>query len=131
MSDSEKPPAIDAPADGGSHEVAELAKKEVDVGGSTPSVRPTDRHPQTNSTDVEAAQPNASIDPDPYPPAIKVPISQRRGFLSRFVILAEVENAYHYTRKQKWTITAIVAMCGIAAPLASVIILREYSELFV
>lgn len=55
--------------------------------------------------------------------AIKVPRSERRGLLARFCIIDEVTNAWDYSRKMKWTITAIVACAGAAAPMGSSIVL--------
>lgn len=75
--------------------------------------------------DIEEARRVKFQEDDPYPPPIKVPRSQRRGFLGRFTFLAEVENSIHYSRKTKWLITLVVSLCGIAAPMASSIILRK------
>ncbi|KKY28173.1 putative mfs multidrug resistance [Phaeomoniella chlamydospora] len=72
--------------------------------------------------DVEAAK-RQPVEHEPYPPAVHVPRLKRRGILAQVALLPEVENPYHYTNKQKWTITFIVAMCGVAGPFASGIIL--------
>ena len=131
MSDLEKPPLVDAPASGDPDEVAALEQKEVDVGHKPRSIHSTsstEHDTGSNTLDPELGIPRQNIDPEPYPPAIKVPISQRRGFLGKLAVLAEVENAYHYTRAKKWTITFIVALCGVSAPLASSIILRWYTS---
>lgn len=55
--------------------------------------------------------------------AVKVPRSARRGLLARFCIMDEVTNAWDYPRKSKWTVTAIVALAGAAAPMGSSIVL--------
>ncbi|KAM3425089.1 hypothetical protein BST61_g7055 [Cercospora zeina] len=55
--------------------------------------------------------------------AIKVPKSDRRGLLARFCVFEEVTNAQDFSRRKKWTITAIVALAGAAAPMGSAIIL--------
>ena len=60
-----------------------------------------------------------------HPAAIKVPRFQRRGLLSRFTILAEVEQPLHYSRRSKWFITFVVAAAAIAAPLGSAIFFRQ------
>ena len=130
MSDLEKPPVVDAPADGGPDEVATLEQKEVDVGHkprSTHSMSSSEHGTGSNTLDPELGPPTQNIDPEPYPPAVKVPSSRRRGFLGKLAVLAEVENPYHYSRAKKWTITFIVALCGVSAPLASSIILRSYT----
>lgn len=130
MSDLKKPPVVDAPANGGPDEVVALEQKEVDVvhkPRSTHSTSSTERGTGSNILDPELGTPRRNIDPEPYPPAVKVPISRRRGFLGKLAVLAEVENPYHYSRPKKWTITFIVALCGVSAPLASSIILRWYT----
>ena len=55
--------------------------------------------------------------------AIKVPKSDRRGLLARFCLFDEVTNSQDLSRKKKWTITAIVALAGAAAPMGSSIVL--------
>ncbi|CAK1357119.1 MFS antiporter QDR3 [Cercospora beticola] len=55
--------------------------------------------------------------------AIVVPRSERRGLLARFCVFPEITNAQDFSRKQKWTITAIVALAGAAAPMGSSIVL--------
>lgn len=57
------------------------------------------------------------------PPAVKVPRAERRGLLARFCFIDEVTNAWDYSNKMKWLITAIVAVAGAAAPMGSSIIL--------
>ena len=54
-----------------------------------------------------------------------VPRAQRRGLLSRFAIVPEVERPYEYRNGTKWTITAVVALAAAAAPMGSGIFLRE------
>ena len=60
-----------------------------------------------------------------HPTAVTVPRSQRRGLLSRFAILAEVEQPVDYSRNSKWFITFVVAAAAIAAPMGSAIFFRK------
>lgn len=57
------------------------------------------------------------------PPAVKVPRAQRRGLLAKVCFIDEVTNAWDYSLKMKWVITAIVAVAGAAAPMGSAIVL--------
>ena len=63
---------------------------------------------------------------DTVPDAVIVPASERRGWLGRFTIIPEVTEPKNYPRRQKWLITSVIAMAGIAAPFGSSIIFREY-----
>jgi multidrug resistance protein len=62
------------------------------------------------------------------PGAILVPRSQRRGLLARFTLIPEVDS-YHYTRKTKWLITFVVAICAMAAPMGSAIVMPVLSDI--
>lgn len=63
------------------------------------------------------------------PPAIKVPRDQRRGLLARLCFVDEITNAWDYSNSMKWTITAIVAIAGAAAPMGSAIVLPALVEI--
>ncbi len=54
-----------------------------------------------------------------------IPRAQRRGLLSRFAVVPEVERPYEYKNGTKWIITAVVALAAAAAPMGSGIFLRE------
>lgn len=56
------------------------------------------------------------------PAPVLVPRANRRGLFGRFTLLAEVEDAKHYSNTHKWLLTAFIGLAGIAAPLASTII---------
>jgi len=56
---------------------------------------------------------------------VKVPRAQRAGLFGRFTILYEAEEPKDYPRKIKWTITFIIAICAMAAPIGSAILLRK------
>ncbi|KAF1962397.1 MFS general substrate transporter [Byssothecium circinans] len=58
-----------------------------------------------------------SVSPD----AVVIERRKRRGLFSRFTLIPEVENSYHYARRTKWLITTIVAFCAMAAPMGSAI----------
>ncbi|KAL9119828.1 MAG: hypothetical protein Q9187_003618 [Circinaria calcarea] len=77
-----------------------------------------------DATDVELQESNPRTEP-PTPPAVKVPKSQRRGLLSRFAILAEIEEPKHYSRRSKWFITFVVASAAATAPMGTAIIYRK------
>ena len=75
--------------------------------------------------DIDIEDQTHDRDESIHPAAVKVIRSQRRGLLSRFAILAEVEQPVHYSRKSKWFITFVVAAAAIAAPLGSAIFFRK------
>ena len=77
-----------------------------------------------DAVDVESQASNHNAEP-PTPLAVKVLKSQRRGLLSRFAILAEVEEPKHYSRHSKWFITFVVASAAAAAPMGSAIFYRK------
>ncbi|KAE9966666.1 hypothetical protein BLS_006876 [Venturia inaequalis] len=56
-----------------------------------------------------------------YPPI--VPRHLRRGLLSRFTLVPEVTQPYHYPNRTKWLITFTVALAAAAAPMGSAIIM--------
>ena len=74
--------------------------------------------------DIDIEDQTHEQDESIHPAPVKVPRSQRRGLLSRFAILAEVEQPVHYSRNSKWFITFVVAAAAIAAPLGSAIFFR-------
>jgi multidrug resistance protein len=57
------------------------------------------------------------------PEAVVVERRKRRGLLGKLTLIPEVENPYHYTRRTKWFITFVVAVCGAAAPMGSAIVM--------
>ena len=57
-------------------------------------------------------------------PLVIVPRKERRGLLAQLTIIPEVERPYDYSRKTKWTITAIVAAAATTGPLGSNIFYR-------
>ncbi|KAI4133145.1 MAG: hypothetical protein LQ338_000410 [Usnochroma carphineum] len=64
-----------------------------------------------------------------HPAPVKVPKSNRRGLLGRLTLVAEVEEPQDYSRRTKWYITFVVALAGVAAPLASSIILPALGQI--
>ena len=56
--------------------------------------------------------------------AVIVPKHERRGWLARVSIVAEVYEPKHYENRTKWFITFIVAIAAAAAPMGSGIVLR-------
>lgn len=63
------------------------------------------------------------------PEAVIVERKNRRGLFGRFTIIPEVEDSYHYARKTKWFITAIVAGCAMAAPMGSAIVMPALQDI--
>lgn len=63
------------------------------------------------------------------PEAVIVDRKNRRGLLGTLTIIPEVENGYHYTRKTKWFITAIVALCAMGAPMGSAIVMPALQDI--
>lgn len=53
-----------------------------------------------------------------------VPRTKRRGLFAQFTLIPEVERPYDYSRKTKWTITAIVALAAAGGPIGSNIMYR-------
>lgn len=58
-------------------------------------------------------------------PLAIVPRSQRRGLFASLVVVPEVERPYDYSRKTKWTITAIVALAAAGGPIGSNLMYRK------
>ncbi|KAH8881589.1 MFS general substrate transporter [Thozetella sp. PMI_491] len=58
-----------------------------------------------------------------------VPRAERRGLFSRFAIIPEIGRPYDYKNSTKWTITAIVALAGAAAPVGSSIFYPALPEM--
>lgn len=88
------------------------------------------------STDngATAAQQGEDLDPEAQrwpeeaehlPAAVPKPLSERRGVFPRLCVIPEVDEPKHYARRTKWTITAVVAVASIAAPIGSNILLRK------
>jgi multidrug resistance protein len=63
------------------------------------------------------------------PEAVIVDRKHRRGLLGSLTIIPEVENGYHYARKTKWFITAIVASCAMGAPMGSAIVMPALQDI--
>lgn len=59
-------------------------------------------------------------------PLTIVPRAKRRGLFARFAVIPEVERPYDYSRKTKWTITAIVALAAAGGPIGSNLMYRMY-----
>ena len=96
-----------------------VASNKEDIGSHSPSIVHSSSHvSSTDDLEAQRVEPTVAID---LGNAGKV---KRRGFLSKFVLLPEVEEPEDYPPKIKWTITAIIAMAGSVAPLGSSIILR-------
>lgn len=58
-----------------------------------------------------------------------IPRSQRRGLLSRFAVVPEVESPYDYKNSTKWGITLTIALATAAAPLGSSIFYPALPEM--
>lgn len=69
--------------------------------------------------DEESHRPSASANE----PVIKN--IRRRGFLSKYVLIPEVDNPMEYPNRTKWTITAVISLASSLAPLGSSIIFRK------
>lgn len=63
------------------------------------------------------------------PEAVIVDRQNRRGLLAHLTIIPEVENPYHYATKTKWFLTVIVAICGMAAPMGSAIVMPVLQDI--
>ena len=101
------------------------AGKETQISRSpSQASEPVAKRSTNGSQDVEAQQ-VLNTEERPNPPPIKVPRSQRRGFLGRLTILAEVEEPKNYPRTTKWFLTFVVAQAAMAAPMGSAILFRK------
>ncbi|KAF1358463.1 MFS general substrate transporter [Lizonia empirigonia] len=63
------------------------------------------------------------------PEAVVVPHSQRRGLLARFALIPEVQDPYHYSQKTKWLLTLIIAVCAMAGPMGSAIVMPVLQDI--
>ncbi|KAF2020180.1 MFS general substrate transporter [Aaosphaeria arxii CBS 175.79] len=61
--------------------------------------------------------------------AVIVERRNRRGLLAHLALIPEVENPYHYARKTKWLVVAIVAFCAMAAPMGSAIVMPVLQDI--
>ena len=103
-------------------------KTPVHQPASTRSLHQTaSRHTLNGSFHIDVEPQQQELDPgsEQRPPPIKVPRSQRRGWLGRFTVPAEVEEPKNYLNNTKWFITFVIAVAGMAAPVGSTIILRK------
>lgn len=57
-------------------------------------------------------------------PLTIVPRAKRRGLFATLTVIPEVERPYDYSRKTKWTITAIVALAAAGGPIGSNLMYR-------
>lgn len=90
-------------------------------------------HEPLHISDLEKAQPMPELrrTTSGYSIALSVkpvPRSRRAGLFGRFTLLYEAEEPKNYPRRIKWFITFIIAMCAVAAPMGSAIILRKESS---
>ena len=95
-----------------------------DASSNDPSTIHEDAYRPQSEKDLELSQARSSAE-SVAPSAVKVPKSDRQGLFAHFCVLAEVKEPKHYPRRTKWSITFIISMAAIAAPLGSTIILRE------
>ena len=85
---------------------------------------------EQSTSSVEDAEKSIGLDkvqPEPAPPPVEVPRSERRGLFGRITFIPEVVEPKHYVRSTKYFITVVIALAGIAAPLGSAIIFRKSS----
>jgi multidrug resistance protein len=111
----------------------DIEKKDMEIGAepTSPISSASSTHFK-NDSDHEKTPQEETIRPHPsrtssyrsssyYPPI--VPRHLRRGLLSRFTLVPEVTQPYHYPNRTKWLITFTVACAAAAAPMGSAIIL--------
>lgn len=114
-----------------------IAGKEVEITSSKDddiSIAPshastiTEHDPETGSARPDpptALSRTTSVTPE----AVVVERRNRRGLFGRLTIIPEVENSYHYARRTKWFITTIVAICAMAAPMGSAIVMPALQDI--
>jgi multidrug resistance protein len=81
--------------------------------------------PQSEKTRPTTLARTASVVPE----AVIVPRSERRGLLARFALIPEIENSYHYSRKTKWFLTFVIAVCAMAGPMGSAIVMPVLQDI--
>lgn len=77
---------------------------------------------QAVACDDQMANTNAVPSPNAR---VVVPRDQRRGYLARFTLIPETENAANNKRSEKWIMTVVVSLCGVVGPLGGAIIMRQ------
>lgn len=108
-----------------------IKKKETGT-GTDQNIIPSSASSTHSETDHDSSTHEEPIRPHPsrtssyrsayyYPPI--VPHHLRRGLLSRFTLVPEVTQPYHYPNRTKWLITFTVAAAAAAAPMGSAIIM--------
>ncbi|KAL5417905.1 hypothetical protein PMIN03_001394 [Paraphaeosphaeria minitans] len=112
-----------------------IATKEVGITGEDDAI--SIAHSTTTTSGHDEKQASGR----PYPPAtltkttsvnpeaVVVHRKNRRGLFGSLTIIPEVENSYHYARKTKWFITAIVAACAMGAPMGSAIVMPALQDI--
>jgi multidrug resistance protein len=105
--------------------------KENDDISITPTNASTRTTPDLEETPPTPAQrpPTLSRTISVIPEAVIVERRHRRGLFGRFTLIPEVLNSYHYSRKTKWLITVIVAICAMAAPMGSAIVMPVLQDI--
>ncbi|KAK1245491.1 hypothetical protein MKX08_005120 [Trichoderma sp. CBMAI-0020] len=84
---------------------------------------------QAPATEQEAARSRSRASTTRSKTPNIVPRSQRRGLLSRFAVVPEVESPYEYKNSTKWGITLTIALATAAAPLGSSIFYPALPEM--
>ncbi|KAF1972762.1 MFS general substrate transporter [Bimuria novae-zelandiae CBS 107.79] len=114
-----------------------IAAKEVDITSEDDAISIAHSKATTSEHDEERAEtrpePPATLTrtTSVMPEAVIVDRKNRRGLFGRLTVIPEVTNSYHYARKTKWFITAIVAGCAMAAPMGSAIVMPALQDIAV
>lgn len=101
---------------------------------STSTTTTTDHHDHITATSQSPPKPQpvslsrtSTVPPDPIP----IPRPHRRGLLSHLTLIPEISQPTHYPRPTKWLITSLVALCAMAAPLGSAIVMPVLQDIAV
>lgn len=118
----------------------DIEEKDVEKASSslTPSESIEDSHDMHDAPHQDTTAPPSTTSRPSYHRApstrsiinepVPVPSKERRGWLARVSIVAEVQDPKDYARRTKWFITFIVAVAAAAAPMGSGIVLRTISK---
>jgi multidrug resistance protein len=111
-------------------EMGKPSRKDEEAEISTPISRTTtiseyNHEPNTSSTPASRPNPPKTISrtTSVTQEAVIIERRNRNGLFAHLSLIPEVQDPYHYARRTKWFITTIVAVCGMAGPMGSAIVL--------
>ncbi|KAK8240954.1 major facilitator superfamily domain-containing protein [Phyllosticta capitalensis] len=122
MPDHEKEPTLESSTTGKEDRDLEAAEEQPRPASSSSSI--SDKHDDSPPDVQRSTTRSSAVSRSPT----LIPRKERRGLLANLALIPEVTDPYEYSRKIKWTITAVVAFTGAAAPMGSSILLPALSD---